>query len=326
MAAVHKIGVLVFPGACLLDLAGPLEVFAEANQNGREYSVETLSVDGADVVASMGMRIPVDRSAFDASNLDTVLVAGGEIFPASPVSGSLAEAARHLSRNTERLGSFCTGAFVLAASGLLDGLAATTHPDHAKELGSRYPKIEVREDRTFIKAGRTYTSGCFTAAIDLALALYAEEQGREAARDIARSLIIFQQRRAHRAPHSELLSGVVPRSAVLRDLTRRINDDPVGPHTLADLARAAHTSPRHLSRLFRTELDITPQKYVEHVRFEVAKSLIESGHSISYAAVNAGFGTPEGLRRSFISRTGQSPASFKRSLPVSHRSGHSSDI
>ncbi|MET8080741.1 DJ-1/PfpI family protein [Streptomyces sp. NPDC005303] len=324
MSDARKIGVLVFPGACLLDLAGPLEVFAEANQRGRQYEVQTLSVSGEDVTASMGMRIPVDASAFAAEQFDMVLVAGGEIFPTSPVTAPLVEAARHLSTRTHRLASICTGAFVLGAAGLLSGHTATTHPDHAAELATRHPTITVRTDRSYVKSGTVYSSGCFTAAIDLALALFAEEHGTAEARDVARSLIVFQQRRTHRAPHSELLTGIVPRNIALRELLQHINEDPVGPHTLADLAAYAHMSPRQLSRLFRTELNTTPQKYVESTRFAVAKALVESGHSVAFAAANAGFGTPEALRRSFVTHTGFSPSEYLRQQRPPHRSGHTS--
>ncbi|WP_405719926.1 DJ-1/PfpI family protein [Streptomyces sp. NBC_01537] len=316
-----KIGVLVFPGACLLDLAGPLEVFAEANRGSTRYEVQTLSVDGQDVTASMGMRIPVDASAFDADHFDIVLIAGGEIFPISPVAPQLAEAARFLAGRTQRLASICTGAFVLGSAGLLDGHSATTHPDHAAELAARYPAITVRTDSSYVKSGSVYSSGCFTAAIDLALTLFAEDHGKDEARSVARSLIVFQQRRVHRAPHSELLSGIVPRNAALRELIQHINEDPVGPHTLADLAQRAHTSPRQLTRLFRAELDTTPQKYVESARFAVAKALIEGGHTVSFAAANAGFGTPEALRRSFVAHTGLPPSEFVRRQRPSHRSG-----
>ncbi|MFF2486158.1 GlxA family transcriptional regulator [Microbacterium sp. NPDC058062] len=320
MPTQKTIGVLVFPGACLLDLAGPLEVFAEANRTDIRYDVSMLSVDGADVTASMGMRIPVDRSAFESRSFDAVLVAGGEIFPASAVSGDLAEAARFLSRRTAHLAAICTGAFILGAAGLLDGLSATTHPDHVAELARRYPTVSVDSDSSYVRSGQVYTSGCFTAAIDLALALFAEDHGEAAAREIARSLIVFQQRRVHRAPPSELLAGVVPRSAELRRLTQQINDDPVGPHALSDLALRANLSTRQLTRLFRAELDVTPQKYVESVRFSVARALLQSGHSVAFSAANAGFGSAEALRRSFVTHTGVSPTEFLRQ----HRRGTAS--
>lgn len=309
----HKtIGVLVFPGACLLDLAGPLEVFAEANRTDIRYDVSMLSVDGADVTASMGMRIPVDMSAFKPRSFDVVFVAGGEIFPASPVAADLAEAARFLSERTQHLAAICTGAFVLGAAGLLNGNSATTHPDHLAELAARYPLVDVDPESSYVKSGRVYTSGCFTAAIDLALALFAEDHGQAEAREVARSLIVFQQRRVHRAPHSELLAGIVPRSAALRRLMQRINDDPVGPHTLTDLAHSVNMSTRQLTRLFRTELDVTPQKYVGNVRFAVARALLQAGHSVAFAAANAGFGSAEALRRSFVSHTDMSPTEFLR--------------
>ena len=190
----HTVGILVFDGMKLLDFAGPAEVFAEANNFGGDYRISMVSIDGRDVRTSMGLTLPVDLAATAAGSFDTVLVAGGEVFPAGPVSDGLASAAFELSQRATRTGSICTGAFVLAAAGLLEGKRATTHWQHAAELALRYPGIRVEPDAIFVKDDSTYSSAGVTAGIDLALALLEEDEGVELARNVAGRLSAARRR------------------------------------------------------------------------------------------------------------------------------------
>ena len=194
MKKARDLAFLVFDGVTMLDVVGPMEVFAEANLSGLKYRISVLTVDGQDVRASSGMRLASDGSAFEKRHWDTVLVAGGEPFPASPVPDPLADAARYLASRTGRMAAICTGVFVLGAAGLLDGRHATTHWRHARELARRCPHTSVELDWIFIRDHDTYTSAGVTAGIDLALSLLEDDHGADVARAVARSLVVFMHR------------------------------------------------------------------------------------------------------------------------------------
>lgn len=310
-SAVHRVGVLVFDGVKMLDVAGPAEVFAEANLSQGRYRISMISPDGADVATSIGMRIPVDASGDDAARYDTVLVAGGELFPATPVPEPLQEAALRLADRSGRIASVCTGAFVLGAAGLLDGKRATTHWKHTAELARRHPLATVQPDAIYVKDGRTYSSAGVTAGIDLALALLEEDHGQEITRAVARSLVVYMRRAGGQSQFSAPLLGPGPRTPVLHLVVAAIRSDPTAEYTVATLAERARVSPRQLTRLFHEELDTTPAKYVELVRFELAKAYLDAGHSVTLAAELSGFGSSEALRRAFIARLKIPPSRYQ---------------
>ena len=301
----------MFDGMKLLDVAGPAEVLAGANQFGANYQISMVSTGGADVRASMGLAIPVDFSASGAQRFDTVLVSGGEVFPAGRVADSLASAAFEMSQRASRTASICTGAFVLAAAGLLDGKRATTHWKHTRELALRYPRTHVEPDAIFVKDHSTYSSGGVTAGIDLALALLEEDEGVELTRDVARSLVVYLHRDGGQRQFVGSLQPEVPRASLLRGVIDTVTADPTAEYTATRLAEIARVSPRHLSRLFRDELDMTPGKYVELIRVDKAKSLLDDGLSVTEVAELAGFGTSESLRRAFISHLSIPPSKYR---------------
>jgi len=319
----HTVGILVFDGMKLLDFAGPAEVFAEANLSGGDYRVSMVSADGSDVRASTGLTIPVDTAAADADAFETMLVVGGEVFPAGPVSDALASAALDMSRRARRTASVCTGAFVLAAAGLLDGKRATTHWQHAGQLAQRYPAARVEPDAIFVKDGTTYSSAGVTAGIDLALALVEEDGGIELARTVARSLVVYLQRDGGQSQFSDGLAPQVPRGSLLRGVVEAVNSDPAAEYTAHTLAEIARVSPRHLSRLFRDELSTTPAKYVELIRLDRAKSLLDEGMSVTQVAETAGFGTPESLRRTFVSHFSIPPSQYRARFASTGTTGRS---
>jgi transcriptional regulator GlxA family with amidase domain len=308
----HEIGFLVFEGAKMLDIAGPAEVFAEANLSGADYRISMLTPNGESVRTSIGVRITADGSAFDDRHWDTVLIAGGEPFPNTPVPRELSDAAGHLAQHSTRIASICTGAFILGAAGLLDGKRSTTHWKHAAELARRYPEATVEPDLIFVRDHDTYTSAGVTAGIDLALSLLEEDEGADLTRTVARSLVVFMQRAGGQSQFSAALEGPDPRTPALRSVTDRVKSDPIGDYTLESLARIASVSPRHLTRLFHEELDTTPGRYVELVRFELAKSRLDAGHTVTMAAELSGFGSSESLRRAFVSRLNMSPQRYQR--------------
>jgi transcriptional regulator GlxA family with amidase domain len=308
----QRVGILAFDGVKLLDVAGPAEAFNEAKLLGAGYELVILSPDGRDVASSVGMTVSVAAAATDPDSFDTVLVAGGDSLPLGMVPAELVEAARHLSRHTRRMASVCTGAFVLAEAGLLEGRRATTHWQHTEELARRHRSIQVQPDAIFVKDGGLYTSAGVTAGIDLALALIEEDCGADLARNAARSLVVYMQRSGGQSQFSAPLHGTAPSGSPLRLVLDAIRADPAAPHAVTELAESAHLSTRHLTRLFRQELGTTPRSYIALVRFDTARALLDAGYSISEAAQRSGFGNPEALRRSFVAHIGVPPSKYQR--------------
>ncbi|GAA3127440.1 GlxA family transcriptional regulator [Streptosporangium carneum] len=318
--AAHRVGILVFDGVKLLDVAGPSEVFSEANRLGAAYELVLCSPGGEQVVSSTGMRIPVDADAGDEeTRFDTVLVMGGDVLPTRPVGVELLSAARRLAGHASRVSSVCTGAFILAAAGLLDGRRATTHWKHTRTLRRSYPEVTVEPDAIFVRDGSLYTSAGVTAGIDLALALLEDDHGDELARSVAQSLVVFLQRPGGQSQFSPSLRGPRPQTSVLRAVFDDVAADPAGDHSVSRLAARAGVSTRHLTRLFQGEVGMTPAKYVELIRLDAAKSMLDAGHSVTSAAERAGFGSSESLRRAFVNQVGVSPRAYRQRFRSSRR-------
>ncbi|WP_040858854.1 GlxA family transcriptional regulator [Nocardia niigatensis] len=309
---VRRMGILLFDGVKTLDFVGPAEVFVEANQRVAGYELVLLSADGKPVQTSIGTRIEVHAAAADAGRLDTVIVPGSELPPAKFVTPELLSAARQLSYNTRRLASICSGAVVLAQLGLFDGRRATTHWKFAADLTRRFPAIKVDADAIFVRDGNLYSSAGVAAGIDLALALVEEDHGADAARQVAQLLVVYMQRAGGQSQFSASLAGPAPRSPLIRKVVDAICADPAFPHTVQTLAAHAQVSARHLTRLFRAELERSPAEYVAFIRFGVARDLLHAGCGVTEAAMAAGYGTSEALRRAFIARLGISPRKYQQ--------------
>ena len=308
--AAHRVTALVFDGMKLLDLAGPMEVFAEAGRFGAAYALEVRSADGAEVLSSTGLRVPVDGPAHEATGVGTALVVGGDLLPRTPVQRPLADAAALLAGRAGRTASVCTGAFVLAAAGLLDGRRATTHWRSAALLGAAHPRVRVDPDAIFVEDRGVWTSAGVSAGIDLALAIVERDHGEEVARSVAQSLVVFLQRPGGQSQFSAALAVPRPRAPVLRQVTDAVAADPAADHSTPALAARAHVSARHLTRLFQAELGTTPGRYVEAVRVEAAVRLLHEGHSVTATAQRVGIGSPETLRRAFLARMGVPPSVY----------------
>ncbi|WP_330327570.1 GlxA family transcriptional regulator [Streptomyces pseudovenezuelae] len=318
-SAPHRVAILVYDGVKLLDVAGPAEVFGEANLLGAAYRIALLSTTGADVTSSIGMRIAVDGSAADQADPDTLLVPGGDIYPRTAVTRDLAEATGDLAARAGRVASVCSGAFVLGATGLLDGRRATTHWKIAGELATRHPKARIEPDAIYVRDGTMYTSAGVTAGIDLALALVEADHGPDISREVARSLVVYLQRAGGQSQFSAPLQGSPPRSPALRRVVDLVTADPAGDYSLAALAGRLNVSTRHLTRLFREELGTTPARYVESIRFDIAKSLLDQRHTATQAASLAGFPSYESLRRVFARELSISPAAYQRRFATARR-------
>ncbi|MFI9508917.1 GlxA family transcriptional regulator [Nocardia sp. NPDC052566] len=308
----RRVGILVFDGVKALDFVGPAEVFVEANQTVPGYEVVLLSADGGDVLTSIGARLAVDGAAADAGRFDTVVIPGSELPPAKFMTPELVAAARHLSARTRRLASICSGACILAELGLLDGRRATTHWKFATDLARRYPAIVVEPDAIFVRDGNLYSSAGVAAGMDLALSLVEEDYGPDIARRVAQLLVVYMQRGGGQSQFSASLAGPAPRSPLVRKVVDLICADPASPHTVQTLATHARVSVRHLTRLFRAELERSPAEYVAFIRFGVARDMLHAGSSVTEAAMNAGYGSSEALRRAFVAKLGISPRKYQQ--------------
>ncbi|MCP2175075.1 GlxA family transcriptional regulator [Williamsia maris] len=318
----RRIGILVFDGVKMLDFAGPAEVFIEANQTVDNYDVVLVSPDGNDVATSIGARMSVSAAAADAGWCDTVIIPGSEMSPSRFVTPEVLAATTSLAQGTRRLASVCSGAFVLAALGVLDGRRATTHWKFTDNLARLYPAVDVEPDSIFVRDGNVYSSAGVAAGMDLALALVEEDHGPHAARRVAQSLLVYMQRAGGQSQFSASLTGPVPRSDLVRELTDLICADPTEAHTVRSLAAHAGVSARHLTRLFRAELESSPAEYVAQVRFALARDKLDAGLSVTETATAAGYGSGEALRRAFVARLGISPSKYQRRF----RSTVSSDV
>ncbi|WP_433555303.1 GlxA family transcriptional regulator [Pseudonocardia xinjiangensis] len=317
--APHRVGILVFDGVTMLDVSGPAEVLGKACQFGSSYEVVLLSPRGGDVQTSAGLRLGPTTAAHEVGALDTAIIAGGDRLPVQVIEEELLAAARLVVSAAGRVASVCTGAFVLAALGELDGRRATTHWRHAERLERRYPKVLVEPDAIFVADGEVVTSAGVSAGIDLALALVEHDEGAEVARQVAQELVVFLQRPGGQSQFSVATTTPVPRSAPIRALLATVVAAPDGDHSLTAMAAAIPTSTRHLARLFQDEVGTTPARWVERTRLEAAQRLLLEGHSITAAARRSGLGSDESLRRAFGRHLGITPTEYRQRFASTRR-------
>lgn len=303
--------IVVFDGVKLLDAVGPAEVFAEANRFGARYRLRFVSPDGNDVSTSVGTRFAVAASVDAITDVDTVLVAGGDGLVGRPIDPALVDAVKALSGRTRRLASICTGAFILATAGVLDGRRVTTHWRHTRLLANAFPKVHVEPDAIYVDDGNVFTSAGVSAGIDLALGLVERDHGSDLVREVARSLVVYLKRAGGQSQFSVLVESDPPPESALRRVIDAIAADPAATHSVTTLAAHAALSTRQLTRLFHAQLDTTPARYVELVRVDLAKAALDAGHSVGESARLAGFRSPETFRRVFLNHLGVSPKAYR---------------
>ncbi|CAM5411455.1 GlxA family transcriptional regulator [Streptomyces chartreusis] len=303
---------VLFDAVQSLDVTGPLEVFMGAEQHAPgTYRIRTASLDGAPVRTSSGLTLVPDQALDGPLDAHTLVVPGGQgtRTPDPALVGWLRE---HGPR-AERLVSVCTGAILLAAAGLLDGRRATTHWAYCDKLARDHPDVEVDPDPIYVRDGHVATSAGVTSGIDLALALVEEDLGREVALGIARHLVVFLRRPGNQAQFSAQLAAQTARREPLRDVQRWITEHPDADLTVDSLATRASLSPRHFARAFQTETGMTPGRYVDRVRLEHARRLLEdTTDGIEEISRASGYGTPEAMRRAFVKALGAAPAEYRR--------------
>ena len=316
-AVPRSILILAFPRAQLLDVTGPLQVFASVNELALErgqpapYAPRVVAADAGPIETSSGLVVMAQSLRSAARRPDTVIVAGGKGVHAASQDARLVRWVRQQAARARRVASVCTGAFMLAEAGLLDGRRAVTHWARCDEFAARYPNVRVEADPIFIREGALWTSAGVTAGIDLALALVEEDLGRATALDAARELVVFLKRPGGQAPFSAMLS-------------MQRTDDRFGElhawmaeHLAADLsvpalAERVRMSERSFVRHYRVETGRTPARAVEQIRVEAAQRLLgETTWPVKRIAARCGFGSEETLRRSFVRVLGVSPQAYR---------------
>lgn len=303
------IGFVLTPSFSTMSLAA-LSVFEMANlKAGKDlYRVQVLSEQGGAVTGSVGTVVVTQATVSTA--FDTVIVTNAQRpLPSTPAMQSYLQNA---ARDCRRIAAICTGAFTLAEAGLLDGRRVTTHWFYARELASRFPNLQVEDDRIFIIDGSVWTSAGMSAGIDLALAMLEKDFGAELARRVAQSLVIYHRRAGGQSQHSELLEMDAKSDRIQKALAYA-RGNLRAPLSVEELADAASLSPRQFSRAFRAETGQSPAKAVERLRVEAARLMIEqSRHSIEAVANETGFADPERMRRAFLRVFGQPPQAVRR--------------
>ena len=302
----------------LLDATGPIAAFEVASHRAAEEAYRIVLVGKAcgRVRASVGVTLDIEAFS-NVETIDTLIVAGGVGTNSAMACEETLQAIREANQRARRLCSVCTGSFLLAAAGLLDGLSATTHWECAPDFARRFPEVRTRADRIYVRHGRVWTSAGVSAGIDLALALIAEDLGEEIAKQTARAMVVYYRRPGGQSQFSTLLEHSSPDhrfSDLLDNVRRRLDFH----WTVEALAQEAHMSPRQFSRAFGAATGLSPAKAVERLRIEAARERIEAGvEPIEVVAVKAGFGDSHRMRRAFIQSFGVPPQSLRRQARAS---------
>ncbi|RQS66822.1 GlxA family transcriptional regulator [Burkholderia sp. Bp8963] len=310
------VGIFAVPGVQLLDVSAPLDVFAQANAElGKAfYTLRIIASEPGPIRSSSGAQILADWVTPNIpERIDTLLVAGapsaGRVALRADVLAWLRSAAVH----SKRYGSICTGAFILAATGLLKGRRLTTHWAAADALAQAYPSLSVDEDALYVRDGKLRTGAGVTAGLDLALALVEEDLGRDIARRVAAQLVMFFKRPGGQLQFSRKGEARPVGRSVLQEVQRWIAANPELDHSVTEMAKHAGMSARHFARLFRAEVGMTPAVWVETTRIAAARKLLENGHDTpKQVAAKCGFANVDTLRRSFAKHVGITPAEYRK--------------
>jgi transcriptional regulator GlxA family with amidase domain len=336
-AMTRSVALLAVHDAQILDVTGPLEVFSSAERElarrrrlggprapaspGPAYQLLLVAPRRGRLATTSGLELVAPRALSDLrGRLDTFLVAGGRGVQAALRDRALVAGVRRVARRARRVGSVCTGAYLLAEAGLLDGRRVTTHWASCQDLAQRYPRLTVEPDPIFVRDGSVITSAGVTAGMDLALALVEEDHGRELALAVARRLVMFLKRPGGQSQFSVALEAQASTRQPVPDLQVFIAAHPGADLSVAALARRAGMSPRNFARVFARETGTTPARFVERARIEAARRQLEDGgEGLAGVAAACGFGSVETLRRSFLRRLRVGPAEYRHRFQRSGR-------
>ncbi len=317
---VRRVVIAGYPDIQMLDAVGPAEAFATANRFVDErYEIVLASLDRDPVRAQSGLRLAVDVDLRRVrGSIDTLVVPGG--FGTLEMLGNerYLDAVRRLATRSRRVTSVCSGAYLLAAAGLLDGRRATTHWSECDRLAESFPAVTVEPDAIFVRDDPVWTSAGVTAGIDLTLALIEADHGRDVALTVARWLVVFVRRPGGQSQFSAQLAAQFAERDALRDLQGFISEHPDADLSVAALARRANLSERHFARVFAHEVGTTPAVYVERARAEIARRLLEeTALGLDAVAAGSGFGSVETLRRAVHRHLGVAPSDYRQRFRAS---------
>jgi transcriptional regulator GlxA family with amidase domain len=311
------------PGTEVLDLVGPLQVFARAAEmHSRQnpgslpiYTVELITISGRrSLFTNCGLQITAHRTFREVrGTIDTLLVAGGSAIEHDEIGADVVRWVKNIARRTRRVGSVCTGAMLLARAGLLDGRQATTHWNWCELLTERCPRADIDPNPIFVRDGNVYTSAGVTAGMDLALALVEEDHGSALALQVARNLVLYLRRPGGQSQFSAALSLQATDRKPLRELESWVLDNLDKPLNVPMLAERVAMSPRNFARVFSKEMKTTPAKFVERLRVEAARRrLEESQNSMETIAAECGFGNVNSMRSVFQRTLKIPPGQYRR--------------
>jgi transcriptional regulator GlxA family with amidase domain len=313
----RKVVIVGFPGVQALDVVGPHEVFSGASLlTDGGYDVVMASAGGQAVTTPTGLAIGSDPLPEPGDPIDTVVLPGGGGVDDARANAELVDWIAVVSRTARRVVTVCTGAFLAAEAGLLDGCRATTHWAFAKRLAREFPDVDVDPDPIFVRSSETvWTAAGVTAGIDLALALVEDDHGTEIAQTVARWLVLYLRRPGGQTQFAAPVWMPRAKRTSVREVQEAIETEPGGLHSIDELARRAAMSPRHFTRVFTDEVGEAPGQYVERVRTEAARrQLEETDDTVVAIAARCGFGTAETMRRNFIRRVGISPDQYRKAF------------
>ncbi len=316
---MKRVAIVIFPGVQALDVAGPLDVFAEANgfiSAGIGYEMTIVGTEPGPFRASNGTQMMPDRVLADANGpYDLMLVAGGPALPSAPSDETLTRWISQTAPGCDRYGSICTGAFALGHAGLLDGKAVSTHWQNAAALATRFPQARVEMDRIYLRDGRLVTSAGVTAGIDLALALVAEDHGAPVARAVAKRLVVFAQRQGGQSQFSPYLNVPTDEDSPIAKVQTYVMEHISESFTVDKLAKVAGMSARNFARIFAQEAGMTPAEFVERARLDAVRNLLEgSDMALKAVAYHGGFGSADHMRIVFVKRLGVTPTQYRASF------------
>lgn len=324
---LREIAQVLYKNAQVLDITGPTEVFAQVNEaleksdacDGPAYNISLVAEAKGSVVMSSGLKLFADESfkTYESYNVDTLLVPGGSGVYQALLQEGLLSFVKVLHTSAKRVASICTGTFIIAEAGLLNGKHATTHWSRCKRLADKYPEIKVRPDNIYVKEGNLYSSAGVTAGIDLALALVEEDFGRDMALLVAKQLIVYMKRQGGQSQFSTHLARQSATVGFMQDTLEWINQNPSQSMSVDILAARCAMSERNFSRIFKKEIGITPGKYVEKMRVEYATQMIETQNlSLDSIAESSGFKSEEMMRRAFVRQLNILPHLYRKNFGV----------
>jgi transcriptional regulator GlxA family with amidase domain len=313
----RKVVILGFPGIQALDVVGPFEVFTGASLLlGGAYEVVIASPDGEPITTGTGLALVAEPLPDPARPVDTLVLPGGWGVDDIRANREAVDWIKAVAKTARRVVSVCTGAFLAAAAGLLDGRRATTHWAFADRLAREFPAVDVDPEPIFVRSSDTvWTAAGVTSGIDLALSLVEDDHGTEVAQTVARWLVMYLRRPGGQTQFAAPVWMPRAKRAPIREVQDAIESEPGGAHSITDLAHRAAMSPRHFTRVFTDEVGEAPGQYVERIRTEAARrQLEETNDTVVAIAARCGFGTAETMRRNFIRRVGVSPDHYRKTF------------